>query len=547
MRDYHLSFLGRYKWQNILYGVLALAVVGLACFTRLTNIYSRTQWFDDSARDIMIAKRINEDGKFSTVRPLANASGGVLKNSYVYYNALAVLWSFGHDKMSVILGFTVLGLLSLLAGWEIGRQVGGKWLGLVCLFALAVNVTLSQFQLSVYQRNTLPSLSLVVVMLGIWAWNCVSLRRAVLLLLTFTFGVLLHYSLLTMLPAVLVVTGWVFIKNQAPVAKKLLVLGLAGVACVSLWLVTTSGSISDFVVYQQETLTAKRISGLDQIWGFHLSLFYAFFQSVYLYTLLSKWMPIVLMVSWGVGATLILKKRTNAPFMVYFLFFSTYFLPHLLFPTSKTFPFGFDYMPHYQSLALLLIPLVLFEVLKKWNLGARILSLEVFCILLLVLEIPALRMVLQPSAFFQELAAAEWITHSIEKDFQQQKEIHGFQRFVLTDFTSWADPGWFLPPFLLFLEESHGRSYSVLRPDGNNLQYTFDYPADVTYLICNKIVVGYFFDDSPAVAEEKCLKPFLEEHLADYMNQTPDQLDAQLLINSADNTLKANVFRISPK
>ena len=123
MRDYHLSFLGRYKWQNILYGVLALAVVGLACFTRLTNIYSRTQWFDDSARDIMIAKRINEDGKFSTVRPLANASGGVLKNSYVYYNALAVLWSFGHDKMSVILGFTVLGLLSLLAGWEIGRQV----------------------------------------------------------------------------------------------------------------------------------------------------------------------------------------------------------------------------------------------------------------------------------------------------------------------------------------------------------------------------------------------------------------------------------------
>lgn len=547
MRDHHLLFVVRSKWQTILYTVLFLSVLGLACFTRFTNIYSRTQWFDDSARDIMIAKRINESGRFSTVRPLANASRGVLKNSYVYYNVLAILWSFGHDKLSVIFGFTLLGILSLLAGWEIGRQVGGKWLGLVCLFALAVNVTLSQLQLSVYQRNTLPSLSLVVVMLAIWAWNCTSLRRVVLLQLVFTFGVLLHYSLLTLLPAVLGVTGWVFVKNQAPVAKKLLVLSVAGVVCLSLWFVTTTSSIGDFFVYHQQTLAAERISGGPQLWSFHLSLFYSFFRSVYLYTLLAPWLPVVVMLFWGIGAILILRRKTSTPFVIYFLFFSTYFVPHFIFLTNKTFPFGFNYMLHYQSLALLLIPLVLFEILKKWQPVVWIVGLELLCVLLFLLEIPALRMVLRPAAFFQELAAAETITHSIEQDFQRQKETRGSQRFVIMDSTSWADPGWFLPSFLLFLEESHHKSYSVLRADGNNLRYTFEYPADVTYLICNKIQLNYFFNDTPAVAEERCLKPFVEQHIHEYMTQTPDQLETELLINSKDNTLKANVFRISPK
>lgn len=531
---------------TVLYGFLFAFVVVLACYIRLVNIYDRMQWFDDSARDMMVAKKIGESGQFGTVRPLAQASYGRLKNSTVYYNMLAFLWSFGRQRTSIIYGFAALGIISLFAGWEIGRQVGGKWLGLCCLFLLAISTTLAQAQISVYQRNLLPSLSLVVVMLAIWAWQCRSLKRVVVLQVFFTFGVLIHYALLTLAPAVAIVSIWVFWQHKSSLPKKSLVMGLSAIACFLFWLTTTSSNSLDLLSYASYTSSTKTLS-LEKIITTHLAFLYDFIQKTYWYSLFGNWLTVFWMAAWALGAVICLRTKRSAAFGVYFLFLSTYFLTHLLFWKSALFTFGYDYMIHYQSLALLLIPLVIYELLKWERKGILFVALEAVCIIFFLMEFPTTKLLYDASRFPREAASAEMVTERITQDFEQLQATGQYQHLAITDYTSWAEPGWFLPAFLTFIEEKEGKSYASLRADHNNLQYHFEMPADVLYLICNKWrYLGVWTRDAKD-QEQICLQPFMKNYLVDYMGVDPSEVSTETFMDSSQNGLQVNVFRITKK
>ncbi|GEM_PF-1695534 len=537
--------------SSMVYVLLFCAVMGLAFYSRFSNLYARTQWFDDSARDMLIAKKIYESGTVGTVRPFAGAGQGVLNNSIIYYNILALFWMVGKSSLSVMYSFTFFGVLALLAGWEIGRQVGGKWLGLACLALLAINTTLAQYQLSVYQRNFLPSFALIIVAVSLWVWKCPSLRRLIFLHFVFTFGVLLHYGLLTLAPGVLLMTFLVWRRNIHPPLEKAAALLISFLGCSVFWMVTTFSSPLRFLLFsQQTTLENVPAQGAWATWELHVAAIYDFLQRVYSFTSFSELLPVVWMLFWLLGFWLFFQPKISAAFRIYFFYLSTYFLNHLVFLQAGQIHFtGSAYTTQYQALALLLIPIVVFIFLQHAGCsGKKILSvLAVTAITFFALEWRSLQALPIAEKYSNEVTAAKKITEQIMADYAQLRtERPHYQNFVLTDYTSWATPGWFTPAFLSFVEEEEGRSYAKLKSDHNNLAYTFSTPADVIYLVCHQWKnQNGLYDISEEIAQQECLEPFILFYLLNYTQADYQKVERSLLIGSNDNPMGVNVYRIT--
>lgn len=216
----------------------------LALGMRFRHTFAAIRWHDDTARDLMIAKRIARSGTFAAIAPCAGMSGGKIQNSYLYYNLLGLFWSFGDRAASVIYIFTLLGCLSLLAGFEIGRQIGGKWLALSCLLALAVNTYIAHYQISVYQRSILPSAALVLVMLSIHAIKKKSFLSLFILHSFFLFSLLIHYSMATLIIPLAVVTLITLHINQLAFKQKAFYVLGTGIGALALFLILTGTSLT---------------------------------------------------------------------------------------------------------------------------------------------------------------------------------------------------------------------------------------------------------------------------------------------------------------
>ena len=532
------------KYQQWVYVALLLVTLAFACYLRLTQIYERTQWFDDSARDITVAKKIFESGTIGTVRPFAASSNGYLSNSILYYNLLAFFWAFGQQPLSVILGFTFLGVLSLGAGWEIGRQIGGKWLGLLCLFALGSNLGLAQQQLSVYQRNLLPSIALVIVMLSLWVWRCPSLRRVVALQIIFTLGFLLHYGLLTLAPAVSLVSLWAFFKNNQSIAKKSVVYLGSATLCMVLWSGLTFSNPFNLFSFSAHAGIEVQAS-VSQTFQLHADGIFSFLSVVFAYSTLNLLMTWAWLFTFLAATVVTLARKVSAPFTIYFGYLFTYALTHLFFlKASQAFLASHFYSLQYQALAILLLPIAVFLILKhvtrsktQWVIVGSILWVAfMWSQFYDVAQLPVT----------DEFSESRRIALLIDQDYGLLRHQRPYyQNFTLTDHTSWATPGWFTPAFVFFLEEKYQTSFAALRPDHNNLQYTFTYPADVVYLVCHRWKTLGEYDTSQLAARTLCLQPFIETYLVNYMSADPSKVESIQLMTGTENMMGVNVFRIT--
>lgn len=526
-----------------IYPLLFIAIFLLAGYLRLAEIYERSAWFDDTARDIIIAKKIVESGSLGTVRPFAAASQGRLNNSIVYYNFLAGLWSFGQTPLSVMIGFAVMGLLSLLAGWEIGRQIGGKWLGLLFLFLLSTNTTLVIHQLTVYQRNVLPSLALIIVMISLWVWRCPSLWRTTFLLVAFTISVLFHYGMLSLTPAVLGVALYAYWKSPQKLSRKVARAVLTFLCCFGMWLILTQSSIADVFFLLQPSIDTQDVGGMSVNSG--VENFTATLQYFNNYMYLYKPMAVIWMIFLVVAAYLFIRRHVSAPSLLLFGFLFTYPISQLVFIMTKNYGLmDYHYNIQYLGLATLLIPTVVFELFKK--ITPQKIGYVILFTGLIYAGLELRQGVALPHTQLGEARESERIMKMILHDFDEVKRIQPqYQAFTLTDYTSWAQPGWFTPAFLFFLEEEKQQSFAELRADFNNLRYTFPHPAQVIYLVCHQWKEGYGFSRTVETAQRKCVDPFLNKLLINYTSAEPSTAEVSLLLSGEENAMGVNVFRVT--
>jgi hypothetical protein len=439
----------------------------------------------------------------------------------------------------------VIGLLSLLAGWEIGRQIGGKWLGLATFFVLSSSITLAQIQISVYQRNLLPSLTLFILMCAIWTWNCPSFRRYILLISVFTFSVFMHYGILTLAPALALVSLRVLHKNPLPMMRKVGIMTLLAILAYTAWAVTTESSLINLLTYTK--YTTSETLGLAESAATHLAVLYDFLLRSYWYSALNYAMTVVWMIAITVAAIMTVRKKQTGSLQVFFLFLGTYGLIHLIFFNSRLFTYGYDYMIHYLPLVLMVPAIALWMVLKKFSTVVVLLGLEILCVIFLAAEFPMIYRLSDASIFRQEFQTASEISAFVEHDFRALHAKSPYTAFTLTDYTGWAEPGWFSPAYLTYFEERDGLAYTTLRQDGNNLVSTFGQGADVLYLICNKWQKDRKWLTSVEENKALCVQPFLEQYLPKYLHESADKVNVDVVMTSDQNLLDANIFRISKR
>lgn len=447
-------------------------------------------------------------------------SSGKIQNSYLYYNLLGLFWRVGDSTASVIYIFTLLGCLSLLAGFEIGRQIGGKWLGLSCLLALAVNTYIAHYQISVYQRSILPSAALVLVVLSISAIKKRSFLSLFLLHSFFLFSLLLHYSMATLIIPLAVITLIALHTNKAAFKQKVFyVLGTA-IGALVLFLILTgidlTQATSFFFSTQKSTVWQEENVSLQDTLIYHAKDISKLFGFVFS---LSQGSSITAVVWTGLVSAAAYVALGNRQFriatLVYLYMFSYLFLHVLDLQISYPNFFQYDYMQHYAALIVLLVPISAYILVKRFIPRSIPYTLGLVCCAFLILEGPRVvamltnQLDIYQNDYERYQRAARTIMNDIENGQVKQRT------FAVTDYSLWAKPGWFSPSLLFFMEEEMDTSFATLKKDFNNLNYTFAHPAQDIYLLCNHFVRKEV-PSTVATAKTDCVDKFFRDHLSNY-------------------------------
>jgi hypothetical protein len=112
---------------------------------------------------------------------------------------------------------------------------------------------------------------------------------------------------------------------------------------------------------------------------------------------------------------------------------------------------------------------------------------------------------------------------------------------IVIDNSSWAQPGWFSPSLLYFIEDELQHNFVELSDQFNNLRYTFTFPAKVIYLLCNEIksdtaVLG------PTEIKEYCIQDFVTNYYGIYSDRRIAAIEEFMVLDEKKPTV---IFRIT--
>ncbi len=519
----------------ILFSVLLCLVVSIAIFTRFHAIWDRTQWFDDSARDVLIAKKISESRTFVPISPKANMGQGYLKNSYLYYNWLGFLWTIGGNEITMLHIFTAINVLSLFFGYQIGKDIGGKWLGLLCLLALSLSSSLAQHNISIYQRSYLPTLSLLIVMLGIKVIKNSSLKVLLLFHIVFTIGVLFHYSIATFAPVVAIISVLQFISNRQRAVTKIAVFISSIIINVSLYLLLTGSNIGEISTFfhqiRQNYYLGSELLSYSNIFN---TFNYVYPDTDFLnFTAFEGF----LLCCFGASIYIFRKAIKQTGLSIFLLFLLSFAITPLL--TGHI--ILVDYMRHYAVLGIINIPILGFMLVRKYQRKYIPLFIPIFIVIAVYVQLPTLQRAHNPILFLRDAPTTKQILDETVNNYIASTNDNSLREFIIVDYASWEDSPWFTPAFLFFLEKRTGRSYATLSNLNNNLKYTYNRDFKYLYLVCkdwNRAGMGAEY------MKKDCLTPFLESNIQNIVAVDRDKISTELLILPEQNSLQITVFKI---
>lgn len=218
------------------------------------------------------------------------------------------------------------------------------------------------------------------------------------------------------------------------------------------------------------------------------------------------WTALVLAVAY-----IALGNKTYRPATVVYLYMISYLFLHVL-DVQISYPnfFQYDYMQHYAALIVLLVPISAYILAKRFIPRSIRYVLGLVCCAFLILESPRVVALLTnqrdiyQNDYERYRAAARTIMSDIEHGQAKQRN------FAVADYSLWAKAGWFSPSLLFFMEEEMDTSFATLKKDFNNLNYTFAYPAQDIYLLCNH----FTREEVPSTVElarTECVDKFIRD------------------------------------
>lgn len=472
--------------------VYALTFIGIAVYFKIAGITHRMQWFDDSARDTLVAESISYSNRYINVQP--KALGFVtLKNTGIYYNVLALVRKIADTRSNFIYLYAIISiLLTVIPAFILIYTLWGVIPATLASILLIIHPTLDSINISVYQRHLISSLTLLYVLFSV-----MSVRRqsfVVLLATTFLyfFLVSIHYSALTFAFVHLIVMYFV-LRNKS--LKYWVIMIFQIDVLIILWIMLAGINFHELSVALNSSYARTCYICPSKIWTF-FGYLYSGGVNAYIHV-------IILFAS---SIYFFIRKKSKED-IVLFLFTMSYFISifALGIMGKPTLQFS-DYFKHYVPI-FLLAPL--------WNLGNlqyhKIYAQQVVAILFLFMTIS--NSFVHFSHTYGEYDFIKTVTYKIIED--NKKDTIDTEPYII-DYTSWAEPDWFSPSFDYFLYGDI-RNYAMLRNTGNNIIKTY-HKGMTIYLVCRYLSINGQEPYSNRVdsMQASCLMPYLKKHESKY-------------------------------
>ncbi len=235
-------------YQQFLSSVLLTLIILIAAYFRFHTLESIPHFtFEDSGRDILVAKHITKGWSSIWVAPDASGARNFIPNTPVYYWILSVLYFVIPSPYWIYCFFSIIGVLLVFLTYKIGELCLNKWLGLIAAFCIAVSPYYISLRV-VWQPNLIPfliALCMYCIFIFIKNKNSAYLNYASIF---FLIALYLHHSVSVLLPAVFFLTLYLsfFIckKKDISIFQPVLILILGQILFINLTFIRIGFSLS---------------------------------------------------------------------------------------------------------------------------------------------------------------------------------------------------------------------------------------------------------------------------------------------------------------
>jgi len=203
-----------------------LIIVWIGINLRINKIMENLWWID-GARDVYVARKMHEEGKFLFIAPAAGGGGGLIGNSPLYYWILKTVWEIMPTPEGIVFFFTLIGIFTILLSYFLGKTFLNSIIaGLMITALVSFNFIFILYSRQVFQPHLIPLIVTIILLALFLAIKKKSYIWMSVACLAYFIGVNIHYSILMIAPAFLF---WFFsfiYKNLKINSKKSLFLNL---------------------------------------------------------------------------------------------------------------------------------------------------------------------------------------------------------------------------------------------------------------------------------------------------------------------------------
>lgn len=140
------------RWLEL--GMLA-AILVLAAVLRLPGLDQRGQWDSDQGRDMSVVQAMVTEGQFPLLGP--HTLAGSFHHGALYYYLVAPAAALsGNDPVAVTEEMALFSILAVGGAWWLGREVGGRWAGLIAGVLAALSPAGISEAIFIWNPNPVP-------------------------------------------------------------------------------------------------------------------------------------------------------------------------------------------------------------------------------------------------------------------------------------------------------------------------------------------------------------------------------------------------------
>jgi 4-amino-4-deoxy-L-arabinose transferase-like glycosyltransferase len=178
--------------------LLLASIVLIGVCVRFYQVLNGMPWGDDAGRDLLVAKHIVEHGASWLSSPPASGTP-FFDNTPLYFWLVALFYLLGRTVSSVVIMFTLMGVVTIILAYILGKEVRNSFVGLVFAALVSFSYITVIPSRSILQPNLMGMLIVLTLLFYTRFHRSESFRDGLLLVVCMFCGVALHLGYLPVL------------------------------------------------------------------------------------------------------------------------------------------------------------------------------------------------------------------------------------------------------------------------------------------------------------------------------------------------------------